>query len=127
SALGAQLLDKNNDALPKGGLALQQLAKVDLTDFDPRIQETKFVLAADVTNPLCGKNGASYVFAPQKGATQDQVLQLDQALNHFADISAQLLAADKRNEPGTGAAGGLGFAAKAYLNAEFRSGIEVIA
>lgn len=127
SALGAQLLDKNNNALPKGGLALQQLAKVDLTDFDPRIQETKFVLAADVTNPLCGKNGASYVFAPQKGATQDQVLQLDQALNHFADISAQLLAADKRNEPGTGAAGGLGFAAKAYLNAEFRSGIEVIA
>lgn len=127
SALGAQLLDKNNNALPKGGLALQQLAEVDLTDFDPRIQETKFVLAADVTNPLCGKNGASYVFAPQKGATQDQVLQLDQALNHFADISAQLLAADKRNEPGTGAAGGLGFAAKAYLNAEFRSGIEVIA
>lgn len=127
STLGAQLLDKNNNALPKGGLALQQLAKVDLTDFDPRIQETKFVLAADVTNPLCGKNGASYVFAPQKGATQDQVLQLDQALNHFADISAQLLAADKRNEPGTGAAGGLGFAAKAYLNAEFRSGIEVIA
>jgi len=127
SALGAQLLDKNNNALPKGGLALQQLAKVDLTDFDPRIQETKFVLAADVTNPLCGKNGASYVFAPQKGATQDQVLQLDQSLNHFSDISAQLLAADKRNEPGTGAAGGLGFAAKAYLNAEFRSGIEVIA
>lgn len=127
SALGAQLLDKNNNALPKGGLALQHLAKVDLTDFDPRIQETKFVLAADVTNPLCGKNGASYVFAPQKGATQDQVLQLDQALNYFADISAQLLAADKRNEPGTGAAGGLGFAAKAYLNAEFRSGIEVIA
>lgn len=127
SALGAQLLDKNNNALPKGGLALQQLAKVDLTDFDPRIQETKFVLAADVTNPLCGKNGASYVFAPQKGATQDQVLQLDQALNHFADISAQLLAADKRNEPGTGAAGGLGFAAKAYLNAEYRSGVEIIA
>lgn len=127
SALGAQLLDKNNNALPKGGLALQQLAKVDLTDFDPRIQETKFVLAADVTNPLCGKNGASYVFAPQKGATQDQVLQLDQSLNHFSDISAQLLAADKRNEPGTGAAGGLGFAAKAYLNAEYRSGVEIIA
>lgn len=127
SALGAQLLDKNHHALPNGGLALQHLAKVDLTDFDPRIQKTKFVLAADVTNPLCGENGASHIFAPQKGATSNQVLQLDQSLAHFADISAQLLAADKRNEPGTGAAGGLGFAAKAYLNAEFRSGIEVIA
>lgn len=127
SALGAQLLDKNHHALPNGGLALQYLAKIDLTDFDPRIQETKFVLAADVTNPLCGENGASHIFAPQKGATSNQVLQLDQSLTHFADISAQLLAADKRNERGSGSAGGLGFAAKAFLNAEFRSGVEVIA
>lgn len=127
SALGARLLDKNHHPIAAGGLALQHLAKIDLTDFDPRIAKTKFVLAADVTNPLCGENGASYIFGPQKGATPDQVLQLDQALAHFADLSALLLGHDKRNEQGSGAAGGLGFAAKAYLNAEFRSGVEAIA
>ncbi|MDC4318796.1 glycerate kinase, partial [Acinetobacter baumannii] len=69
----------------------------------------------------------SHIFGPQKGATPEQVLLLDNALAHFADISAALLGNDKRNEPGTGASGGLGYAAKAFLNAEFRSGIEVIA
>lgn len=109
-----------------GWLNTEKIALIEMAQASG-IQKTKFVLAADVTNPLCGENGASHIFAPQKGATSNQVLQLDQSLAHFADISAQLLAADKRNEPGTGAAGGLGFAAKAYLNAEFRSGIEVIA
>lgn len=127
SALGARLLDKNHHPIAAGGLALQHLATIDLTDFDPRIRETQFLLAADVSNPLCGENGASYIFGPQKGATPDQILQLDQALSHFADTSEQLLGHDKRNEQGSGAAGGLGFAAKAYLNAEFRSGVEVIA
>ncbi|GAM29564.1 glycerate kinase [Acinetobacter calcoaceticus] len=127
TALGAVLLDANQNVLPDGGLALSNLSKIDLTHFDPRIQQTRFLLAADVTNPLCGPNGASYIFGPQKGATPTQVQLLDQALANFADVSAQLLGFDKRDEAGSGAAGGLGFAAKSYLNAEFKAGVEVVA
>ncbi|MCU0188536.1 glycerate kinase, partial [Citrobacter freundii] len=107
-ALGASLLDSDQQVLPNGGLALQTLSKIDLTHFDPRIQQTRFLLAADVTNPLCGPNGASYIFGPQKGASPAQVQLLDQALAHFADVSAELLGVDKRDEAGSGAAGGLG-------------------
>lgn len=127
TALGARLLDSEQHVLPDGGLALQNLSKIDLSHFDPRIQQTRFLLAADVTNPLCGPNGASYIFGPQKGATPAQVQLLDQALAHFADVSAHLLGFDKRDEAGSGAAGGLGFAAKSYLNAEFKAGVEVVA
>lgn len=127
TALGAVLLDANQNVLPNGGLALSNLSKIDLTHFDPRIRQTRFLLAADVTNPLCGPNGASYIFGPQKGATPTQVQLLDQALANFADVSAQLLSFDKRDEAGSGAAGGLGFAAKSYLNAEFKAGVEVVA
>jgi len=127
SALGARLLDSKQQVLEAGGLALKNLSKIDLTHFDPRIQQTRFLLAADVTNPLCGPNGASYIFGPQKGATPAQVQLLDQALSHFADVSAQLLGSYKQDEAGSGAAGGLGFAAKSYLNAEFKAGVEVVA
>ncbi|WP_159156865.1 glycerate kinase [Acinetobacter baumannii] len=84
-------------------------------------------LAADVTNPLCGTNGASHIFGPQKGASPAQVQLLDAALAYFADVTAQLLGFDKRNEAGSGAAGGLGFAAKSYLNADFKAGVKVVA
>lgn len=127
SALGARLLESNQHVLPAGGLALKNLSKIDLTHFDPRIQQTRFLLAADVTNPLCGPNGASYIFGPQKGASPAQVQLLDGALAHFADVSAELLGFDKRDEAGSGAAGGLGFAAKSYLDAEFKAGVEVVA
>lgn len=127
NALGARFLDADHQVLPAGGLALQNLAQIDLENFDSRIQQTKFLLAADVTNPLCGPNGASHIFGPQKGASPQQVLTLDQALSHFADVTAQYFGFDQRNEAGAGAAGGLGFAAKTFLKAEFRSGVEVIA
>lgn len=127
SALGAVLLDANQNVLPHGGLALKNLSEIDLTHFDSRIQQTRFLLAADVTNPLCGPNGASYIFGPQKGASPAQVQLLDGALAHFADVSAELLGFDKRDEAGSGAAGGLGFAAKSYLDAEFKAGVEVVA
>ena len=127
NALGAKFLDADHQILPAGGLALQNLAEINLDQFDPRIKQTQFLLAADVTNPLCGPNGASHIFGPQKGASPHQVLELDQALAHFADVTAQSLGVDQRNEAGAGAAGGLGFAAKTFLKAEFRSGVEVIA
>lgn len=127
SALGARLLDASSAALAPGGLALAQLARIDITNLDPRLADIQVVVAADVNNPLCGPHGASHIFGPQKGATAEHVLSLDAALGHFADACANLLGKDLRNVPGAGAAGGLGFAAMAFLGATFRPGVEVVA
>ncbi|PHN62218.1 glycerate kinase [Pseudomonas viridiflava] len=127
SALGARFLDRDDRPLPDGGLALADLARIDLSGLDPRLAGVRVEIAADVDNPLCGPNGASHIFGPQKGASPDQVLALDAALAHFADHSARTLGHDLRDSPGSGAAGGMGFAAKAYLNASFRAGVEVVA
>lgn len=127
SALGARFLDHDDQPLPAGGLALVQLARIDLTGLDPRLNSVQFEVAADVNNPLCGVQGASHIFGPQKGASPEQVLALDAALGHFAEHSAQALGRDESEYPGSGAAGGMGFAAKAYLNASFRPGVEVVA
>ncbi|AVU77401.1 glycerate kinase [Pseudomonas rhizophila] len=126
-ALGVALLDQHNRPLPPGGLALAELARIDLSKMDPRLAQVNFEIAADVDNPLCGPHGASAIFGPQKGASPEQVQQLDQALGHFAEHCAQALNKDVRDEPGSGAAGGLGFAAKAFLGAHFRSGVDVVA
>ena len=126
-ALGVRLLDAQGQQLQPGGLALAQLARIDLTGIDPRLAEVRFDIAADVNNPLCGPHGASAIFGPQKGATTAQVEQLDRALGHFANHCANALAQDVRDEPGSGAAGGLGFAAKAFLGAQFMAGVEVVA
>ncbi|MEE4888298.1 glycerate kinase [Pseudomonas alliivorans] len=127
SALGARFLDRDDRPLPGGGLPLADLARIDLSGLDPRLAGVRVEIAADVDNPLCGPNGASHIFGPQKGASPDQVLALDAALAHFADHSARTLGHDLRDSPGSGAAGGMGFAAKAYLNASFRAGVEVVA
>ncbi|MGE7958860.1 glycerate kinase [Pseudomonas sp. NPDC089530] len=126
-ALGMRLLDAQGQTLPLGGLALEQVARVDLSHLDPRLAKVCFEIAADVDNPLCGPQGASAIFGPQKGASPQQVQQLDHALGRFADQAAQVLGKDVRDEPGSGAAGGLGFAAKAFLDARFRPGVEVVA
>ncbi|ROM54432.1 glycerate kinase [Pseudomonas rhodesiae] len=126
-ALGVQLFDADDQPLPPGGLALAQLARISLDSLDPRVGEVRFEIAADVNNPLCGPHGASAIFGPQKGASPQQVQQLDAALGHFADHCARVLPTDVRDEPGSGAAGGLGFAAKAFLGAQFRAGVEVVA
>lgn len=126
-ALGVQLFDQQGVQLPRGGLALAQLARISVEQLDPRLAGVRFEIAADVNNPLCGPQGASAIFGPQKGATPEQVRQLDAALGHFADHCAHVLPRDVRDEPGSGAAGGLGFAAKAFLGAQFRAGVEVVA
>ncbi len=126
-ALGVALLDDQGQPLPPGGLALANLARIDLSDLDPRLAQVSFEIAADVDNPLCGAHGASVVFGPQKGASASQVQALDQALGHFAEHCAGALNKDVRDEPGSGAAGGLGFAAKAFLGAQFRTGVDVVA
>ena len=126
-ALGLRLLNQNGTEIEPGGAALANLASIDDSLFDTRLREVTVTIASDVNNPLCGVKGASAIFGPQKGASPEQIKQLDAALGHFADICAATLGHDKRNEPGSGAAGGLGFAAHAWMQARFRPGIEVIA
>jgi len=126
-ALGVQLFDADDQPLAPGGLALARLARISLEHLDPRLAQVRFEIAADVNNPLCGPHGASAIFGPQKGANPEQVQQLDAALGRFADHCAKVLSKDVRDEPGSGAAGGLGFAAKAFFGAQFRAGVEVVA
>ena len=125
-ALGARFLDQHGEPLPPGGAALNQLASLELDGLDPRLAKFSLEAAVDVDNPLLGERGASAVFGPQKGASPEEVEQLDRALGHFADISAHALSDDYRMLPGVGAAGGMGFAAKAFLNATLKPGIEMI-
>ena len=90
------------------------------------LDDVRFTIATDVTNPLCGENGAAYVFGPQKGASHDDVLALDARAKRFAEASAKHLGRDCQNTPGAGAAGGLGYAFLQYMNADCRSGIDLL-
>ncbi|GAK25300.1 glycerate kinase [Serratia liquefaciens] len=125
-ALGARLLDENRQALPPGGAALAQLAYIDLSGVDPRLQQVNITAACDVDNPLCGANGASAVFGPQKGATPEMVTQLDAALRHYGTLLEQATGREIINAPGAGAAGGMGAALLGMLNARLRPGIEIV-
>ena len=90
------------------------------------LDEVRFTIATDVTNPLCGPNGAANVFAPQKGATQEMVLSLDARARRFAAVSARHFGYDRQDVPGAGAAGGLGYAFLQYLDADCQSGIDLL-
>lgn len=125
-ALGARFLDKNGNELPRGGLALAQLDRIDIAQLDTRIAQSRFDVACDVNNPLTGEHGAAHVFAPQKGATPEQVAQLDAALKHFADIVRRDLNVEIDNIAGAGAAGGLGAAFAGFLNGHLQSGIKMM-
>ncbi|WP_461239799.1 glycerate kinase family protein [Paucilactobacillus sp. N302-9] len=125
-ALGVQLLDQNGKTLQFGGGQLDQLAKIDLANVDPRINDVKIIIASDVTNPLVGKDGASAVFGPQKGATPEMVKVLDQNLTHYAAIIKRDLGHDLADYPGAGAAGGLGAGLLAFTNSEMQKGIDIV-
>jgi glycerate kinase len=125
-ALGARLLDDQQQPLPPGGAALARLAQIDLSAVDPRLQQVSVTAACDVDNPLCGPHGASAVFGPQKGATPEMVTQLDSALNHFGHLLQQATGREVLNAPGAGAAGGMGAALLGMLNARLRPGIEIV-
>lgn len=127
SALGVRFLDKNDQDLPPGGSALAKLASIDCSAVDARLKNVRLEVAADVDNPLCGPRGASQVFGPQKGASPEQVHALDAALAHYADVAAAALGHDVRDFAGCGAAGGIGFAMKAFFDARFRPGVDVVA
>ncbi|MEX3508984.1 glycerate kinase [Kocuria carniphila] len=129
AGLGARLLDEQGNEIPDGGAALAQLASVDVSGLHPGISAAQFILAADVDNPLTGERGAAAVFGPQKGASEQDVSELDAALATFRDVLAEALgdsARDAAEAPGAGAAGGVGYAALAVLDATRRPGIDVV-
>ncbi|CDF82843.1 Glycerate kinase [Pseudomonas knackmussii B13] len=126
-ALGVRFLDEQGAPLGDGGAELARLHSIDVAGLDTRLRAVEVEVAADVDNPLYGPRGASAVFGPQKGASPAQVEQLNAALQRYAQVAAQVLGEDHSAYPGVGAAGGLGFAARAFLGARFRPGIELVA
>ena len=125
-ALGYNFSDENGKDAGEGGQALAKIASIDTQNRHPLISECKFRIACDVNNPLCGENGATYIYGPQKGVTDDLKKELDAGRANFAKITAASLGKDNSNTPGTGAAGGLGFAFLSYIGAELTPGIELI-
>lgn len=125
-ALGARLLTEEGKELAPGGGELGKLSRIDLSGFDPRIENVQIEIACDVTNPLCGPKGASHVFGPQKGATPEMTAELDANLLHYADVIKSQLNKDIVNIPGAGAAGGLGAGLMVFLNGVLKKGIELV-
>jgi len=125
-ALGGKLLDKQGDELGFGCEDLGKLNTIDLSNFDPRLKDVIVEVACDVSNPLCGENGASNVYGPQKGATREMVSILDDNLRHYADIIKKQFDKDVLEVPGAGAAGGLGAGLMAFLNGSLKKGIEMV-
>jgi glycerate kinase len=125
-ALGMRLKDKGGNELPVGGGSLERLAELDISEFDSRISEADFTIASDVDNPLIGPNGASAVYGPQKGATQEMVERLDKNLGHFANIVEKKTNISIHHKLGAGAAGGLGGAFQAFFNGRMERGIEIV-
>lgn len=125
-ALGCHFYKKDGTEICPGAEEIEEIARVDIGGMDRRLEECRFEIACDVTNPLCGERGASAVFAPQKGADARMVGRLDDALSHLADVTEEVLKTDNRNLPGAGAAGGLGFAFASYLGGDLRPGVEIV-
>ncbi|MEG1419993.1 MAG: glycerate 2-kinase [Citrobacter sp.] len=125
-ALGAKLCDANGTEIGYGGGSLISLNTIDISGLDPRLKTCSIRVACDVTNPLIGDTGASRIFGPQKGATEERIIELDRNLSHYADIIKKSLRVDVKDVPGAGAAGGMGAALMAFLGAELRSGIEIV-
>ncbi|PUU89472.1 glycerate kinase family protein [Halanaerobium congolense] len=125
-ALGAEILDAEEQQIDFGGGNLDKIEKINLDKLDSRLQDVEVVVACDVDNPLYGKDGAAYVYAPQKGADPEMVKILDQNLRHFNQIAIKELNKDINKIPGAGAAGGLGAGLVAFLDAELKAGVDIV-
>jgi glycerate kinase len=126
AALGIRFLDENGAAVEPVGAELNRIRRIDMSGRDPRVTRVRFEAVCDVDNLLCGPNGASQVYGPQKGATPEQVRILDEGLANLADVIQHELGADVRDLPGAGAAGGLGAGLYAFLGAELRRGVDLV-
>lgn len=125
-SLGVRFLDKHGKEIKNGPIGIRSLDKINMENLDKRLSECKFEIACDVNNPLCGKNGSSYVFGPQKGASPSQVKELDSLLRKYHEKTKEIIAFACDTSAGVGAAGGLGYAFKNYLNTKLRPGVEII-
>ena len=125
-ALGYSFLDEQGLDVGEGAQALGKVASIDAKNRHPLLDDCQFRIACDVTNPLCGENGATYIYGSQKGVTEAQKESLDQDMAHFADVTETTLNCAYKNYPGAGAAGGLGFAFLSYLHASLSPGVELI-
>ena len=125
-ALGFTFLDENGNDVGEGAQALSKIETISTENADPLLADCQFRVACDVTNPLCGPNGATYIYGPQKGVTKDLLLPIDQGMAHYAKSTAQATGTQYLETSGAGAAGGLGFAFLSYLKAALIPGIDLI-
>ncbi|MGO2083915.1 glycerate kinase family protein [Vagococcus sp.] len=125
-AVGVKFLDKEAQEVPRGGGHLNKIETIDLSGLDFRVETTLFIVASDVSNPLCGSQGASVIFGPQKGATSEMVKQLDQNLGYYATLIEEQIGVQVKDIPGAGAAGGLGAGLLAFTEATLESGIDLM-
>ena len=125
-ALGYELLSASGEQVSFGARGLEELTAIRTDKVLPALKDCSFRIACDVTNPLCGEQGASAIYGPQKGATPSMILQMDKWLKNYAKLARELNPAADREYPGTGAAGGLGFAFLSFTNAVLESGIKIV-
>ncbi|OTG85646.1 glycerate kinase [Acinetobacter sp. ANC 4558] len=125
-ALGVKFLNANGSELKVCGGNLNHIQRIDMSGLDVRLNDVEILVASDVINPLCGKNGASAIFGPQKGATPEMVKLLDDNLSYFANLVHNIINIDYQNRMGAGAAGGLGFALMAFIHATIQSGAKLM-
>lgn len=128
-ALGARVYDKAGREMidpPPTGATLHKIHRIDMIERDPALRNTQIIVACDVTNPLTGPNGAAHIYGPQKGATPEQVIQLDEGLEHLAELYRDQLGVDVEHVPGAGAAGGLGAGLMAFTGATLQPGIGLV-
>lgn len=125
-ALGYKFYDADGNLLGLGGQILDKIHRIDDTKALKEISECSFKVACDVNNPLYGKNGASYIYGPQKGATEEIVKILDDGLINLSKVVNNTYGESYENTPGAGAAGGLGYGFLTFLNAKLESGIDII-
>ena len=125
-ALGFGILDEAGNPVPFGAQGLEKIAAVTDANANALLKECDFCVACDVTNPLCGEKGCSAVFGPQKGADPEMIRRMDQWMKHYTDLTRRLYPEADPDIPGSGAAGGLGYALTSYLNAKLESGISIV-
>lgn len=126
SALGIRFLDQEGNVLEGRGENLEKVAHIDMSGLDPAIQKAHFTVMCDVTNPLCGPNGATYTFGKQKGGTPEILDRLEKGMQNYRDVIIREFGVNPDEIQGSGAAGGLGAALKVFLHAEMKSGIETV-
>lgn len=125
-ALGFDFLDENGQAIQRGAVGLKDLKSIGTENVLPQLKDCTFRIACDVTNPLCGENGASEIYGPQKGATKDMIKDMDQWLLDYASLAKKSFPMADENYPGAGAAGGMGFAFLTFLGGSLESGIKIV-